>query len=84
MMRSIIHRLRAWLWCGALFFTAGGGLGATTLRVHSAMHTGIIGRISIDKSGQYLLSCSIDKTAKFWNAASGELLRTFYPPSGQD
>ncbi len=34
--------------------------------------------------GHYLLSCSIDKTAKLWNAQSGELLRTFYPPSGDD
>ena len=58
------------------------GLCSSPLRVRSSMHTGIIGRIASDRNGRYILSCSIDKTAKLWDAQSGDLVRTFYPPSG--
>jgi len=59
-------------------------LTSSYVRVKSSMHTGIIGRIATDKSGRFLVSCSVDKTAKLWDAGSGALLKTFYPPSGAD
>jgi WD40 repeat protein len=70
---------------GQSFLAAGvhaSPLTSSYVRVKSAMHTGIIGRIATDRNGKYLLSCSVDKTAKLWDAGSGALLKTFYPPSG--
>ena len=46
------------------------------------MHTAVIWRISSDATGSYLLTASADKTAKLWDATSGELLKTFSPPIG--
>ncbi len=53
------------------------------LRLNTKMHTSRIRRISTDAAGKYLLTVSEDKTAKLWNAATGELIRTFRPPIGQ-
>jgi WD40 repeat protein len=50
------------------------------LRLNTTMHFGYIARISTDAQGRYMLSCSWDKTAKLWDAASGELIRNFRPP----
>ena len=50
------------------------------LRLNSQMHTAKIGRISTDKAGKYMLTVSKDKTAKLWDAATGDLLKTFRPP----
>ena len=91
MLKTILHR------CGVSTFYIGAilvplfgtgpplnaeGLSSSVLRVRSSTHIGIIGRIASDRKGQYILSCSIDKTAKLWDARSGALIRTFYPPSG--
>lgn len=53
------------------------------LTLNTEMHTANIGRISTDKLGKYILTCSKDKTAKLWDAQSGDLIRTFRPPIGQ-
>jgi WD40 repeat protein len=93
MLKTILHRCGvSTLYIGAILaplFSTGPplnaqGLSSSLLRVCSSMHTGIIGRIASDRSGGYILSCSIDKTAKLWDAQSGELIRTFYPPSGDE
>ena len=93
MVQSIIHPHAIRLFVIAIFLAPWTSFGAPVnaedlpgpfLRSRSSMHTGMIGRIAVDQKGRYLLSCSIDKTAKLWNARSGELLRTFYPPAGDD
>lgn len=53
------------------------------LTLNTEMHTAKIGRISTDAAGKYVLTCSKDKTAKLWNAATGKLIRTFRPPIGE-
>ncbi|MCB0588244.1 MAG: WD40 repeat domain-containing protein, partial [Phaeodactylibacter sp.] len=53
------------------------------LTLNTEMHTAMIRHISTDRRGRYLLACSRDKTAKLWELASGELLRTFRPPVGE-
>ncbi len=52
------------------------------LRLNTQMHTTTINRISSDAAGKYILTASLDKTAKLWNATSGDLLKTFRPPIG--
>jgi len=49
------------------------------LRINTSMHTGRITGISTDAQGKYILTSSDDKTAKLWDATSGELIRTFRP-----
>jgi len=46
------------------------------------MHTAAIKRISTDAAGKYLLTSSKGKTAKLWDAESGDLLKTLRPPIG--
>jgi WD40 repeat protein len=89
MIRPIARLRRAGvitlLIAGPAFLSAGlhaSSFTSSYVRVKSDMHTGIIGRIATDRKGRYLLSCSVDKTAKLWDAGSGALLKTFYPPSG--
>jgi len=48
--------------------------------LNTPMHTAKINRISTDKLGKYILTCSDDKTAKLWNAKTGALIKTFRPP----
>ena len=52
------------------------------LRLNSQMHTARIKRISTDAAGKYILTASLDKTAKLWDATTGDLLKTFRPPIG--
>ncbi len=51
------------------------------LRLNNPMHTAMINRISTDSHGKYLLTASMDKTAKLWDAKNGKLLKTFHPPT---
>ncbi len=57
-------------------------LTSSYVRINSTMHTGTIGKIGTDRDGRYILTCSVDKTAKLWDALSGALCKTFYVPSG--
>ena len=52
------------------------------LRLNSAFHTAAIRSISTDATGRYLLTASEDKTARLWDARSGNALRIFRPPVG--
>jgi len=53
------------------------------LRLNSQMHTAKINRISTDAAGKYILTASSDKTAKLWDALTGDLLKTFRSPIDQ-
>jgi WD40 repeat protein len=52
------------------------------LRIEPGMHTSKGYKISADAEGKYLLTASIDKTARFWDAQTGNLLKTFRIPIG--
>jgi WD40 repeat protein len=53
------------------------------LILNTDMHTSDIKRIDTDAEGQYILTVSTDKTAKLWDAQTGELLHTFRIPIAQ-
>ncbi len=53
------------------------------LRIETGMHTGQAKRIDADASGKTIITCSVDKTARLWDAANGTLLRTLRVPIGQ-
>ncbi len=52
------------------------------LRIDPGMHTSKGNKISTDSAGKYLLTCSNDKTARFWDVSNGNLLKTFRIPTG--
>ena len=52
------------------------------LMLHADMHSATINSIATDAKGQFLLTCSDDKTARLWDASTGNRLRTFRPPVG--
>lgn len=52
------------------------------LRIETGTHTAVIGRISTDARGRYLVTASADKTARVWDADTGRLLRILRPPQG--
>jgi WD40 repeat protein len=52
----------------------------TFLVLNSRMHTAPIYKVRSDSKGQYILTCSTDKTAKLWDARTGELVRTYRVP----
>ena len=53
------------------------------LRIETGMNNARSWRISTDVAGKYLLTCSDDKTARFWDASTGVLLNTFRIPVGE-
>jgi len=60
--------------------------GDPVLTINTRMHTSSIRRIDADASGRLLITGSLDKTARLWDAATGDLLRVLRPPldSGND
>ena len=50
------------------------------LTLNSEMHTNQITDIASDAEGKYILTTSIDKTAKLWDALNGKLVNTFRVP----
>lgn len=54
------------------------------LRMNLDMHTAALRRISVDAEERYLLTCSDDKVAMLHDARSGEHLRTYRIPIGQN
>ncbi|RFM23134.1 MAG: hypothetical protein D0433_12765 [Candidatus Thermochlorobacter aerophilum] len=86
---SVPYRLLLWL-----FFLFAHAASAQTpssrlvptspfLILNTDMHTSDIKRIDTDAEGQYILTVSTDKTAKLWDAQTGELLHTFRIPIAQ-
>lgn len=50
------------------------------LQFNTENHTDAISDMSTDEEGKYLLTVSSDKTAKFWDANTGELINTIRVP----
>ncbi len=55
---------------------------APILQIETGIHTSKGYAISTDAEGKFLLSVSIDKTARYWDAQTGTLLKTFRIPLG--
>jgi WD40 repeat protein len=53
------------------------------LRIETGMHSAAIRRIDVDAAGRYLVTGSLDKTARVWDLQSGELQRVLRPPIGE-
>lgn len=47
------------------------------------MHNAKCNSIAVDGAGRYLLTCSDDRTARLWDAASGDLLKILRVPIGK-
>ncbi|RZL17216.1 MAG: peptidase C14, partial [Pedobacter sp.] len=54
------------------------------LRLETGLHYAKISKVASDASGKYLLTASYDKTARMWDAATGQLLKTFRVQIGED
>jgi len=86
---SVPYRLLLWLFflfaTAAFAQTPSSELAPTTpfLILNTDMHTSDIKRIDTDAEGQYILTVSTDKTAKLWDAQTGDLLHTFRIPIAQ-
>ena len=65
-----------------LFLAAEEPLNMPILRLNTEMHSVGITKIDTDASGKYIVTGSQDKTAKIWDAATGELIRTLRIPIG--
>jgi WD40 repeat protein len=50
------------------------------LRINAGMHVAAPFSISVSADGTRFVTASTDQTVKLWNAATGELIRTFRPP----
>src|SRR5436190_6637962 len=70
------------LFIASLLFAISGMCQTTDpiLRIDGEMHTAIARRISTDKAGKFILSCSEDKTARLWDASNGKLLKVYRIP----
>ena len=54
------------------------------LRIDAGMHNAPIRRIALDRTGQWLVTASEDKTAKVWDLTTGRFARSLRPPVGED
>lgn len=54
------------------------------LRIDPGGHTGSIQRIATDKAGRWLVTASLDKTARVWDMRDGRLVTTLRVPIGSD
>jgi WD40 repeat protein len=52
------------------------------LRIETGMHTAFIRSIGADRAGRFLVTASLDKTARVWELPTGRLLRVLRPPIG--
>ncbi|RYY67650.1 MAG: peptidase C14 [Chitinophagaceae bacterium] len=52
------------------------------LKIETGSHMAMANRVATDRAGTYVVTCSDDKTARLWDAATGRLLRTFRVPVG--
>ncbi len=81
-MSSLSRRLTSLLLSAGLSLFAGEPPSKPILRLETGMHLGGIMSISSDASARLALTASDDKTARLWDLATGELLRTLRPPIG--
>src|SRR5207247_10659615 len=54
------------------------------LRLETGRHTSRITEISTDFASRYAVTASVDKTARIWDLATGELISILRPPIGFD
>lgn len=47
------------------------------------MHTATINRIAVDAGERFLVTTSVDKTARLWSLPKGRLLQVLRPPIGE-
>ena len=52
------------------------------LRIETGAHTDRVSRIDVDTAEHFLVSASLDKTARVWDLHSGSLLQVLRPPIG--
>jgi len=52
------------------------------LRIETGAHAAVVERIDADAAERFLVSASLDKTARVWDLRSGELLKILRPPIG--
>ncbi len=57
-------------------------LTSPVLRLETGVHSAAINKVVSDEKGHWLVTASDDKTARVWNAETGELLRVLRPPVG--
>jgi WD40 repeat protein len=50
------------------------------IRVEAGMHTARITDIATDQENRYLVTASLDKTVRLWDASIGKLIRVLRPP----
>ncbi len=53
------------------------------LRLETGMHTAQITKIDVDVTNRYLVTGSLDKTARIWSIRTGKLLQVLRPPINQ-
>jgi WD40 repeat protein len=72
----------ALLWATALagFAGAAGPSPAPMLRIEPGTHVARITGMSTDSTGRWLVTASLDMTARVWDTAGGELLEVLRPP----
>ncbi|MFM9102399.1 MAG: WD40 repeat domain-containing protein, partial [Cyanobium sp.] len=51
--------------------------------IEAGMHTAMITRIAVDRAGRWAVTASLDKTARIWNLASGQLEQVLRVPVGE-
>jgi WD40 repeat protein len=78
-MKSILYFLLT-LAFGFNYSISNAQLSKPILRLNTKMHSNRINKISTDANGKLILTSSWDKTAKLWDANTGELLKTFHIP----
>lgn len=54
------------------------------LRIETGSHLALITRISADASGRWIVTSSEDKTARLWDARSGQAISVLRPPIGAE
>lgn len=86
-MRRILHRTGIILFAGSLAcglhpVLAVGLPDEPILRIDPGEHTAIINRIAADEAGHWLVTASMDKTARVRSLADGRLAITLRPPIG--
>ncbi len=54
------------------------------LRIETGSHLALIARISADAAGRWIVTASEDKTARLWDARSGQAIAVLRPPIGAE
>lgn len=54
------------------------------LRIETGSHLALITRISADAAGRWIVTASEDKTARLWDARSGQAIAVLRPPIGAE